>query len=66
MKVETTRFRKVEGKLDRFSSGKLSVVYCVITWTCLPRRDSRNLGRKYDMLRGTGFYRACPAAPRKD
>lgn len=42
----TTRFRKVEGKLDRFSRGKLSVVYCVITWTCLPRRDSRNLGRK--------------------
>lgn len=61
----TTRFRKVEGKLDRFSRGKLSVVYCVITWTCLPRRDSRNLGRKDDMLRGKGFYRALEAVEKR-
>lgn len=37
---------KDSGKTRSLFQGKLSVVYCVITWTCPPRRDSRNLGRK--------------------
>lgn len=51
---ETTRFRKVEGKLDRFSWGKLSAVYCVITWT--PRPGTAPIyGEKNDMLPKTDF-----------